>query len=205
MKLYLTPGVCSLASHITLREAGMSFQAIKVDLRSKKTEAGEDYLKINSKGYVPALQFDDGQVLTEVSAIMQYIADRNPESKLAPPAGTLERARLQEWLGFISTELHKSFSVYFNPAATDDWKKNTTQRLHMRLSWLNGQLGSKVFLLGENFTVADAYLFTVLNWTPMFPDLNLTQWPVLKSYYERLMTRRSIQEAMSAEGLTGTK
>jgi glutathione S-transferase len=205
MKLYYTPGACSLASHITLREAGMTFQTVKVDLRSKKTEQGEDYLKINGKGYVPALQFDNGEVLTEGAAIMQYIADRKPESKLAPPAGSLERARLQEWLSFISTELHKTFSIFFNPAATDDWKKNATQRLQMRLSWLNEQFGSKPFLLGDTFTVADAFLVTVLSWTRGYPDLNLVQWPVLKSYYDRLLTRQSVQDAMAAEGLTGAK
>src|SRR5688572_11112147 len=120
MKLDNTPGTSSLAPPLTLREAGMRFQPVKVVLRGKEPEQGDDYLRVNGKGYVPALEFDNGEVLTEVAAIMQYIADRKPESKLAPPAGSLERARLQEWLSFISSELHKTFSIFFNPAATDD-------------------------------------------------------------------------------------
>jgi glutathione S-transferase len=198
MKLYFSPGACSLASHIALREAGIDFQAEKVDLRTHKTAAGGDYYAINPKGYVPALQLDDGAVLTEGAAIMQYIADQKPASRLAPVAGTLERYRLQEWLNFVGSELHKSFSPLFNPATPDELRKATRERLEKRLEYVAGQLAGRSYLMGEQFTVADAYLFTVLSWTQAV-GLDRAKWPVLEAYYQRVGERRAVQAAREAE------
>ncbi|MFA7525759.1 MAG: glutathione transferase GstA, partial [Acidithiobacillus sp.] len=159
MKLYYSPGACSLSPHIILNEGGFSFDKERVDLASKKTETGADYVAINPDGYVPALLLDDGQVLTEGPAIIQYLADRVPEKKLAPPLGTLERYRLMQWLNFISTELHKGFSPLFNPQAPEEWKAVAAAQLGRRLSTVSRQLEGKDWLLGEGFSVADAYLF----------------------------------------------
>jgi glutathione S-transferase len=200
MKLYLSPGACSLAADIALREAGIQFETVKVDLRTKKVAGGADYSAINPKGYVPALLMDDGELLTENVAVLQYIADRNPAAKLAPPAGTLERYRLQEWLSFINSEIHKSFSPLFSPEAKEDTKQYARNYLSKRLDYLHGALGSRRFLMGEQFTVADAYLFTVLGWGARV-HVDLAQWPGLKSYHERIAARPHVIEAMSAEGL----
>jgi glutathione S-transferase len=200
MKLYYSPGSCALSPHIVLLEAGLPFTLESTDLRSKKTEKGTDYLTINSKGYVPALQLDDGQVLTEGPAIVQYLADRKPDSGLAPRAGTPERYRLMEMLNFISTELHKSFSPLFNPSASPDWKKAATENLSKRFDWLVAHLGDKKFLFGDTFTVADAYLFTVLSWT-RHAHIDLSKWPVLEAYQSRVGHRPKVQEALKAEGL----
>jgi glutathione S-transferase len=199
MKLYLSPFACSLASHISLREAGLEFESIKVDLRSKQTANGEDYLKINPKGYVPALQLDNGEILTENVAVLQYIADRKPEKKLAPPPTALERYRLQEWLGFINSELHKSFSPLFNPAAHEAHKQAAKELIAKRFNYLQGVLPSKQFLMGDQFTVADSYLFTILNWTSHV-GMDLRQWPALKSYFDGIGTRPSVIAALQAEG-----
>src|SRR3981081_1835706 len=163
MKLYVAAGACSLASNIALHEAGIAFDLVKVDLRAKKAE-GADFTEINSKGYVPALRLDDGQVLTENVAVLQYIADRNPAAKLAPPFGTMERYRLQEWLSFINSEVHKAFTPLFSSEATEDMKTYSRNYLAKRLAYVEGALGDKKYLLGDQFTVADAYLFTVLGW-----------------------------------------
>lgn len=200
MKLYYSPGACSLSPHITLLESGLPFTLEKTNLKSKKTENGVDYLTVNPKGSVPALQLDDGQVLTEGPAIVQYIADLKPDSGLAPRAGTLERYRLMEMLNFISTELHKNFSPMFNPQASQDWKTAATENLHKRFDWLSGHLAGKNFLLGERFTVADAYLFTVLGWS-RHVGIDLTKWPALEAYQSRVGHRPKVQEALKAEGL----
>lgn len=201
MKLYFSPGACSLASHIALREAGLEFEAVKVDLRTKQAANGEDYLAVNPKGYVPALRLDSGEVLTEGTAVLPYIADRNPAAQLAPPAGTLERYRLQEWLGFINSEIHKSFSVFFNPATPEEMKQATKERLAGRLEFADRALASRSYLLGEQFTVADAYLYTVLRWCDRF-GIDRTRWPDLQRYFERVGARPHVAAAVKAEGLT---
>lgn len=200
MKLYYSPGACSLSPHIVLREAGLDFTVEKVDLRAKKTESGNDFNAINPKGYVPTLQFDDGNILTEGPAIVQYIADKAPQSKLAPANGTLERYRLQEWLNFISTELHKNFSPLFNPAFPEEGKKIQRENIAKRFGTLSAVLEKSPFLMGEQFTVADAYLFTVLGWTRM-TGIDLSQWPVLQAYHARVAERPNVQAALKAEGL----
>ncbi len=199
MKLYYAPGACSLSPHIALVEAGLPFTLEKVDLQYKVAASGEDFGKVNSKGYVPALVLDDGQVLTEGTAIIQYVADQAPEAGLAPAAGTMGRYRLQEWLTFISTELHKSLGSMFNPAQSPDWRKAVEATLAKRLDWLSGQLVDKEYLMGA-FSVADGYLFTVLNWEG-FVGFDLSPWPVLKSYVARVRTRPKVMEALRAEGL----
>ncbi|MBU2807779.1 glutathione transferase GstA [Acidithiobacillus ferrooxidans F221] len=200
MKLYYSPGACSLSPHIILNEGGFSFDKERVDLASKKTETGADYAAINPDGYVPALLLDDGQVLTEGPAIIQYLADRVPDKKLAPPLGTLERYRLMQWLNFISTELHKGFSPLFHPQAPKEWKTVVAAQLGRRLSTVSRQLEGKDWLLGEGFTVADAYLFTVLGWG-RHVGIDVEQWPVLQAYQGRVSTRPAVQSALKAEGL----
>lgn len=199
MKLYYSPGACSLASHIALREAAIPFDAVKVG-RDKKTAEGSDFTTINPKGYVPALMLDDGQVLTEGTAVLQYIADRNPSAGLAPPAGDMQRYRLQEWLGFINSEIHKNFSPFFNPAVTEPMKDMAKANLVRRLDFTEQALRSKSYLLGERFSVADAYLFTILGWTKHV-GLDLDQWPGLKALHARVAARQHVQDAMKAEGL----
>jgi glutathione S-transferase len=200
MKLYYFTGACSLSPHIVLLEAGLPFTMVKIDSKAKKTESGSDYLAINSKGAVPALQLDDGRVLTEGPAIVQYLADLKPESGLAPRAGTFERYQLMEILNYITSEVHKSFSPLFNPAASADTKEAFTANLGKKFDWLSGFLGKKPFLLGNTFTVADAYLFTVLNWTGHV-KIDLGKWPVLAEYKARVGQRPKVIEAMKAEGL----
>ena len=200
MKLYYSPGACSLSPHIILNEGGFSFDKERVDLASKKTETGADYAAINPDGYVPALLLDDGQVLTEGPAIIQYLADRVPGKKLVPPLGTLERYRLMQWLNFISTELHKGFSPLFNPQAPEAWKAVAAAQLGRRLGTVSRQLEGKDWLLGEDFTVTDAYFFTVLGWG-RHVGIDLEQWPVLKAYQGRVFMRPAVQSALKAEGL----
>jgi len=200
MQLYYSPGACSLASHITLREAGLPVELKKADTKTKKLEDGSDYFAVNSKGSVPALRLDDGQVLTEGPAILQYLADQKPESKLAPKAGTLERYRLLEWLNFITSEVHKSFSPLFNPAADAAVKQYTTQNLEKKFDWIDKQLTGKQYLTGDQFTIADAYLFVVANWSN-FVGIDLGRWPALKAFQDRVAARPKVQEALAAEGL----
>jgi glutathione S-transferase len=199
MKLYLAPFACSLASHISLREAGIDFEPIKVDLRSKKTAKGDDYLAINPKGYVPALQLDNNEVLTENAAVLQYIADRKPEKKLAPAPSSPERYRLQEWLAFINSELHKSFSPLFNPAAHEVQKQAAKELIAKRFAFLQTALAPGQFLMGDEFTVADAYLFTVLSWVAHV-GIDINQWPAIKSYHDHIVARPSVVAALQAEG-----
>ncbi|MBN6742200.1 glutathione transferase GstA [Acidithiobacillus sp. MC6.1] len=200
MKLYYSPGACSLSPHIILNEGGFSFDLEKVDLTSKKTETGADYTAVNPDGYVPALVLDDGQVLTEGPAIIQYLADRVPEKKLAPPMGTIERYQLMQWLNFISTELHKGFAPLFNPQTPEEWKAVVRDRLARRLHTISQQLEGKEWLLGNDFTVADAYLFTVLGWAPAV-SVDMGPWPDLTAYQTRCRARPAVQAALRAEGL----
>ena len=200
MKLYFSPGACSLSPRIALLEAGLPFTTQKVDTKTKQLDGGGDFWAINSKGYVPTLELDNGQVLTEGPAIVQYIADQNPESGLAPKAGTMERYRLQEWLNFITSEIHKGFSPLFDTALTPEVKQIFKDKLGKRFDWLATQLTGKQYLMGETFTVADGYLFTVLNWC-QWVGIDLAKWPVLAGYQARVSARPKVQEAMKAEGL----
>lgn len=200
MKLYYKAGACSLSPHIVLREAGLPFELESVDLGSKKTGSGGDYLERNPKGYVPALLLDDGQLLTEGPVIVQYIADRVPEKRLAPAAGTMERYRLMETLNFIATELHKGFSPLFNPKAPEEWKDMARALLAKRIGIAAQQLEGRDYLMGSSFSVADAYLFTVLGWA-RHVKVDLAPWPVLQAYLARVAARPAVQAAMAAEGL----
>jgi glutathione S-transferase len=200
MKLYYMKGACSLASYISLNEAGLKVEAIEVDHKTHKTRAGEDFNAINTKGYVPALLLDNGELLTENVAVLQYIADRNPAAKLAPAAGTLERYRLIEWLAYINSEVHKNFGPLFNPSVSEDVKEFARTNLKKRISWLENALGSKTFLMGEQFTVADAYLFVVLSWSSRV-GIDLGQWPALKRHHERIAARPQVIAALKAEGI----
>jgi glutathione S-transferase len=200
MKLYYSPGACSLSPHIVLLEAGLPFTLEKVSFNTKKTEKGVDYLTINAKGAVPALELDDGRVLTEGPAVVQYLADQKPESNLAPRAGTFERYQLMEILNFITSELHKGYSPLFNHAASADWKAAARANLEKKFLWLSRHLGNKTYLLGDTFTVADAYLFTVLSWSAHV-GVDLSPHPVLVEYLARIKLRPKVQEALKAEGL----
>ena len=200
MKLYFSPGACSLSPHIALREAGIPFELVKVDLRAKKTADGRDFTTVNPKGSVPALELDDGQVLTEGPAIVQYIADQKPESGLAPAAGSFERYQLQSYLNYITSELHKTIGSLFNPALPAEWKTSVLALIDKRLTWMEAQLTGKDYLMGTQFTVADAYLFTVLRWTVPF-KIDLAKYPSIKDYFARVAARPKVQEAMHAEGL----
>lgn len=200
MKLYYKAGACSLSPHIALLEAGLAFELEAVDLKTKLTASGADFTAINSKGYVPALVLDNGKVLTEGAAIVQYIADFKPESGLAPANGSEARYELQSWLSFISTELHKPFGSLFNPAQSADWKAAAQALLNKRLDWVATQLGEREFLLGDRFTVADGYLFTVLGWANIV-GFSLDAWPNLQTYLARIGARPKVIEALKAEGL----
>jgi len=200
MKLYYSPGACSLSPHIVAREAGIPIELQKVNTKDKTMEGGGDYWKVNGKGYVPALQLDDGQLLTEGPAIVQYLADRKPESGLAPKNGTPERYRLQEWLNFLTAEVHKSFSPLFRPNTPEDYKPIVKENLAKRFDWLNEQLAGKDYLTGKAFTVADAYLFVLLGWTKP-TQIDLSRWPNLAAYHARVAARPKVKEAMLAEGL----
>ncbi len=200
LTLYYSPGACSLSPHIALREAGLTFELEQVNTKEKKTKSGDDYLKINPKGYVPALKLDDGYVLTEGPAIVQYIADQRPRSNLAPEIGSPERYRLQEWLNFIGTEIHKNFTPLFNPATPEDYKKIAKENLAKRFSFVDEKLKGHDYLTGSQFTVADGYLFTVTNWTN-FVQIDLAPYPNLKAFQLRVAARPKVQDALKAEGL----
>ncbi len=198
MKLYYSPGACSLSPHIVLCEAGLPHSMVKVDLKEKKTETGADYSAVNPKGYVPALEMDDGAVLTEGPAIVQFLADKAPASHLAPANGSLERYRLQEWLTFIGTELHKQFSNLFNPNMPDAIKAATKDKIAGRFALVEKKLGSQDYLMGKSFSVADAYLFTVMRWGKKF---EVAMPDALLKYFDRVAARPKVQEALKAEGL----
>ena len=199
MKLYFSPGACSFSPHLALREAGIDFELVKVDLKSHTLVSdGSDFRRISPKGYVPVLELDNGKRLSEGPAIVQYIADLKPDAGLAPKAGSFERYQLQEWLGFINSEIHKNFSPLFNPNTSEEAKANTRQNLGNRLTYVSEQLGTNDFLMGSQFTVADGYLFTVLNWS-QWTGIDLSQWPTLLAFQERIAKRPSVQEARAAE------
>lgn len=199
MKLFIKPGACSLSPHIILEEAGLPYETEVVDLAKKVTASGADYLAINPKGYVPALQLDSGELLTEGPAIVQYLADQVPQKNLAPANGTLARYHLQSWLTFIGTEIHKNYSPFFNPAAPAEMKDIARANLQRRLGYVNDQLAGKDYLLGQ-FSVADAYLFVVVNWSG-FIQLDLSGWPNLTAFMARMAARPAVQAALKAEGL----
>jgi len=200
MKLYYAPGACSLAAHITLHEAGLPFTALRVDLRTHKLPDGGDYYGVNPKGYVPLLELDDGTRLREGPVIIQYIADLVPTKNLAPANGTLPRYRLQEWLTFIGTEIHKSFSPLFQPAMPDEAKKLFREKLQSRFQWVDGQLAGKGYLMGDQFSVADGYLYVVTRWAKAM-NIDIASMANLSAHHERLGARPAVQEALKVEGL----
>jgi glutathione S-transferase len=200
MKLYYSPGACSLAPHIVAREAGLSLDLEKIDLANRTTASGRSYLEVNPKGYVPALQVQDGTVMTEVSALIQYLADQAPQAGLIPAAGTPERYKVLEWIGFIATEIHKGFGPLWNPTTPDAVKQAAKERLFQRFAYVDQQLDGRSYLTGERFTVADAYLFVVVNWTN-FHGLSLGDYKNLAAFMERVAARPKVQEALQAEGL----
>ncbi len=200
MKLYYSPGACSLSPHIVLHEAGLDFEPVLASTKTHKLQDGTDYYGINPKGYVPLLELDDGQRLSEGPAIVQYIADQVPDKQLAPASGTMARYRLQEWLNFLTSELHKTFSPLFNPAISEDAKGVFRNKLHERFKWIDAQLEGKQFLMGAQFTVADAYLFTVSNWA-QHVGVDLAGYANLVAYRGRVAERPAVQAAMKAESL----
>ncbi len=200
MELYYAPGTCSLATHIISREAGLPVHLVKVDLGTKKTETGADYLAVNGKGYVPAIRFDDGEVMTEVTTLLQVLADKNPGAGLAPALGTMERYRLMEWLTFIGSELHKGFGPLWLREAPAETKAAAKEKLVGRIAWLDKQLAGRDYLLGTRFSVADAYAFAILNWTSMV-NVDLTPYANVGAFMARIAARPKVQDALRAEGL----
>ena len=200
MRLFYSSGACSLSPHIVAREAGIDLKLQKVDLKTKTMVSQGDYLAVNPKGSVPALELDDGEILTEGPVIVQYLADLRPEKGLAPPAGTLERYRLQEWLGYINSELHKSFSPLFRPDTPAETRAERQAYLNRRYTLIEQRLAQHPYLMGAAFTVADAYLFTVTNWAGIV-KLDLSPFPKLRAFQERIAARPAVKAAMSAEGL----
>jgi glutathione S-transferase len=200
MKLYYSPGACSLSPHIVLRESGLQFDLERVDLKAKKTETGKDFLGISPNGYVPALELAPGDVLTEGPAIVQYIADQAPAARLAPANGTRERYTLQSWLNFIATELHKGFGGLFNPAAAEEAKALARKQLETRFATVERHLTNNDYLMGANYSVADIYLFVTLTWTG-YVGIDMAQWPALSRFRDRVAKRPAVQAALKAEGL----
>ncbi len=200
MKLYYAPGVCSLSPHIVLEEAGLKHGLVKTDIRAKTVDGGGDYKKTNPLGYVPALELDDGTILTEGPAIVQYIADKVPDKHLAPANGTVERYKMQSWLNFVSSELHKGFSPLFNPAMPEEAKTIAKERLLARLDHVNKHLAGRDYLMGASFSLPDAYLFTVLRWT-VPTKIDLAPYPNLQGFMKRMEARPAVKAAMKAEGL----
>jgi glutathione S-transferase len=200
MKLYYSPGACSLSPHIALLEAGLPYELVKVDVRAKKLENGDDYLKVNPKGQVPALGLDSGEIVTEGPVIVQIIADKASAKNLAPARDSAERYKLLEWLNFITTELHKNFSPLFNPAIPDDVKKFFVDRIMGKFNYIESQLAGREYLMGKQFTVADGYLYTMLRWADGH-KLDLSALPNLMAYKARVAARPKVQEALTKEGL----
>jgi glutathione S-transferase len=200
MKLYYSPGACSLSPHIALHEAGLTHELVKVDLRAKKTESGADFTAINPKGQVPALELDNGELLTEGPVILQMIADKAADKHLAPPSGSSERYRLQEWLNFTTTELHKNFSPLFQPVIPDDVKAFFKDRLMGKFKYIDGKLAGQDYLMGKSFTVADGYLFVMLAWADRM-NFDLSGLPNLMAYKARVAARPNVQAALKMEGL----
>ena len=200
MKLFYAPGVCSLSPHIVLKEFGLPFETVKTDIKAKTTEGGDDYKKTNPLGYVPALALDDGTILTEGPAIVQYVADKVPEKKLAPANGTLERYKMQSWLNFVSSELHKGFSPLFNPAMPEEAKQIAKDRLATRFAHLDAHFAKNNYLMGKDFSPPDAYAFAVLRWTAP-TKIDLAPYPNIQAFMKRMQARPAVQAAMQAEGL----
>jgi glutathione S-transferase len=200
MKLYFAPGACSLSPHIVLREAGQPVELVQVDLREKKTKDGKDFTQINPKGQVPVLETDDGEVLTEGPVIVQYVGDKAPATKVVPAAGTKERYRVQEWLNFITSELHKNFGPIFRPTTPDAYKAISKETLINRLKWVDGKLAGKQYLMGDTFTAPDAYLYVMTRWADRI-ELDTSGMPNLKAFQARVAARPKVQEALKAEGL----
>ena len=204
MKLYYSPAACSLSPHIVARELGIALELDKVDLKARQTASGRDYAKINAKGYVPALELDDGQVLTEGPAIVQYLADQKPASGLAPANGTFARSRLQEMLGYINSEIHKAYSPLFKDDTPDITRNERKAYLQRRYQWIENILARQDWLVGDRFSVADAYLFTVTRWADGV-KLDLAAFPALQKFQQRVAARPAVQAAMQAEGLLDQK
>lgn len=200
MKLYYSPGACSMAVHIALNELGLPYEPVQVDLKTHRLANGEDYYKINPKGYVPAIQLDDGTLLTECAALLQYLADRKPEAGLLAAPGTLERYRTLEWLTFVSSELHKGFAPLWNAAEPQAGKQLALEKLKQRFALLDAHLAGREFLMGKNFTVADAYAYTILNWTN-FLKVDLSPWKNLQAYLRRVAERTQVRKTLHAEKL----
>jgi glutathione S-transferase len=200
MKLYYKAGACSLSPHIILRETGVDFSLVKVDLAAKKTEEGDDYLEVNAKGQVPALLLDDGSLLTEGVAIVQFLADKVPDRQLLAPAGSMTRYHTLEWLNYIATELHKGFSPLFNPATPDEFKAITRKALEKKFHYVNEELNDKQWLMGLRFSVADAYLFTVLRWAQAL-ELEIGDLKNIEAFMERMKARPAVAAALAAEGI----
>jgi glutathione S-transferase len=200
MKLYYSPGACSLSPHIVSRELGIPVELKKVNTKDKTIEGGGDYWKVNGRGYVPALELENGEILTEGPAIVQYLADQKPEAGLAPRHGTFERYRLQEWLNFLTSEVHKQFSPLFKPNTPEEYKKIAKENIATRFDWLDKQLAGRDYLMGKTFTVADAYAFVLIGWSK-FQGIDLARWPNITAYHKRVGARPKVQEAMQAEGL----
>jgi glutathione S-transferase len=200
MKLFYSPGACSLSPHIVLNELDLPYTIEKVDLKTHTTASGADFYTLNAKGYVPALQLDTGEVLTEGPAIIQYLAEQKPQANLLPPAGSLERARVQEWLNFIGTEVHKTLAALFNPSITPEAKSKTIDTFGKRLGFVEKALQGKDYLTGKAFSVADAYLFTIVNWAPML-GIDLSPWPTVAQFQKRVASRPAVQKTLQAEGL----
>lgn len=199
MKLYFAPGTCSLSPHIALREAGIDVELVRVNTKTHTLVAdGSDFYAINPKGYVPVLELDNGVRLTEGPAIVQYIADLKPEAAIAPKAGTLERYQLQEWLGFINSEVHKNYSPLFNPATPEEYKAIARANLGKRYEWIGAHLAKNSFLMGKNFSVADGYLFTVTGWGK-YVGIDISQWPALAAFQQRMAERNSVKAALADE------
>ena len=198
MKLYFSPGACSLSPNIVAREAGIALELVKVDLGTKKVDVEGDFFAVNPKGYVPALELDDGSVLTEVSAVVQYLADRKPESELVPAASTNERYRMQEMLGYINSEIHKAYSPLFNPATPAATVEERKAHLKKRYKLIEERLAAREYLFGDRFTAADAYLFTITNWAG-FVKLDLSEFANIAAFQKRVAARPAVQEAMRAE------
>ena len=201
MKLYYSPGACSLASHIALEETQLPYTTVKVELGSKRTADGGDYLAINEKGYVPTLVLDNGGVLTENAIVLQYIADQNPGTDLAPAHGTFARYRLGEWLNFIASEIHKGFGPLWNAMSSDEVKEAARRNLAKRFAYVEKRVASTPYLMGDTFTIADAYLFVLMNWTDHL-GVDLTPFPNLRDFRARIKTRPAVQKAMRDEGLS---
>ncbi|MEY1636485.1 glutathione transferase GstA [Morganella morganii] len=200
MQLFYTPGSCALSPHIILRETGLDFSLVRVDLKAKKTENGDDYLKINPKGQVPALSISDSQLLTEGVAIVQYLADQKPDRKLIAPAGTMERYHQIEWLNYIASEVHKSYAPLFSPETPEDYRPIALRNLMNKFAYVDGVLAKSPYITGNSFTVADAYLFTVCGWAPHL-KISLEPYPHLQAYLAKIAHRPHVQDAMEAEGL----